>query len=336
MASRDLTEAFVLARNELIHRRRKAPSGRGKMAPMGMIQGKGGSLFDDKHGLFNDDLALHDENFALDDGPAPAPPPPVPSYLGVSERVEASLRRISADMERLHGLHAVRVGSVFALDLHRRDEEIDALTERITGQFRSAERGLKGIVAEEHTGNGADGTAASAVSDEELTVRRNVQRNLARRIQEMGLEFRKRQRAYMGDVADQKGRGTEAQFGIDIEEAERARQHVESGMDSHHLSLVEEMEDAVLQRDEEINKIAQSITDLSTMFKELAVLVIDQGTILDRIDYNMEVVVERTKDGVKQLEKAERKQKSARSMKCIICQLVTIATLVVILILKHM
>lgn len=34
----------------------------------------------------------------------------------------------------------------------------------------------------------------------------------------------------------------------------------------------------------------KSIEDLSTIFKELAVLVIDQGTILDRIDFNMEQV----------------------------------------------
>ena len=33
---------------------------------------------------------------------------------------------------------------------------------------------------------------------------------------------------------------------------------------------------------------AQSIEELSDIFKELAVLVIDQGTILDRIDFNME------------------------------------------------
>ena len=42
------------------------------------------------------------------------------------------------------------------------------------------------------------------------------------------------------------------------------------------------------ERDEEIQKIARSIQELSDIFKELAVLVIDQGTILDRIDFNME------------------------------------------------
>lgn len=50
----------------------------------------------------------------------------------------------------------------------------------------------------------------------------------------------------------------------------------------------------VAERDEEIRKIAESIQELSTIFKELAVLVIDQGTILDRIDFNMEQVLIKT------------------------------------------
>jgi syntaxin 16 len=36
------------------------------------------------------------------------------------------------------------------------------------------------------------------------------------------------------------------------------------------------------------------------------VLVIDQGTILDRIDFNMEQVVERTQEGLVQLNKVSR------------------------------
>jgi hypothetical protein len=42
------------------------------------------------------------------------------------------------------------------------------------------------------------------------------------------------------------------------------------------------------ERDAEIIKIAQSITELSVLFRELSVLVIEQGTVLDRIDYNVE------------------------------------------------
>jgi len=57
--------------------------------------------------------------------------------------------------------------------------------------------------------------------------------------------------------------------------------------------------------------------------------------VTDRIDFNMEQVVEHTKEGIRQLEKAEQHQKSARPIKCIACLLVMIAVMLTILILKH-
>ena len=54
--------------------------------------------------------------------------------------------------------------------------------------------------------------------------------------------------------------------------------------------VVDDLGAVAQERDEEITRIARSIEELSQIFKELAVLVIDQGTILDRIDFNMEQV----------------------------------------------
>ena len=93
-------------------------------------------------------------------------------------------------------------------------------------------------------------------------------------------------------------------------------------------------EDGVLG-DEEITRIAKSIEELAQIFKELAVLVIDQGTILDRIDYNMEQVLEHTKEGIVQLEKAEAYQKSALPLRCIIVLVILIAIMLGVLILKN-
>jgi len=47
-------------------------------------------------------------------------------------------------------------------------------------------------------------------------------------------------------------------------------------------------------REQEIEKVSEAIRDLQTIFKELAVLIIDQGSIIDRIDYNMEKTAEQT------------------------------------------
>jgi len=44
----------------------------------------------------------------------------------------------------------------------------------------------------------------------------------------------------------------------------------------------------IMRRDKEIREILQSIVELNDLFKEFSALVIEQGTLLDRIDYNLE------------------------------------------------
>ena len=57
----------------------------------------------------------------------------------------------------------------------------------------------------------------------------------------------------------------------------------------------------ISQRESEINEIAKSIFQLSDLFKELQSMVVEQGTMLDRIDYNIEQTVVHVKQGHKEL-----------------------------------
>merc|ERR1711959_305809 len=107
------------------------------------------------------------------------------------------------------------------------------------------------------------------------------------------------------------------------------------GFNDSQMQELEDMEVNVDQRSEEIIRISQSVSDLHTIFKELAVLVIDQGSILDRIDYNIEQVVHQSHEANVQLQKAEKAQKSNRAMKCIFILVAINVTLLLILILKH-
>jgi syntaxin 16 len=55
-------------------------------------------------------------------------------------------------------------------------------------------------------------------------------------------------------------------------------------------------------KDDEISNLVKSINDLASIFKDLSILVIEQGSILDRIDYNVESAKEDTIEANKHLE----------------------------------
>ena len=69
------------------------------------------------------------------------------------------------------------------------------------------------------------------------------------------------------------------------------------------------------RRDKEIHELTSSIKDLAVLFKELSTLVIEQGTIIDRIDYNIEVALNDTVKGKAHLVGARKAQKANRARK---------------------
>ena len=157
------------------------------------------------------------------------------------------------------------------------------------------------------------------------------------RIQALNTDFRKTQKEYMNRLRSQKeGSGGTFDFLSGGDQDGAPRQATE-GVDfnDQQLAAVVDVENLVEERDNEIRQIAESIQELSTIFKELAVLVIDQGTILDRIDFNMEQVSEHTRKGVVEIEKAEQYQKAARPRICIALLLFLITIMMIALILKH-
>jgi len=78
-------------------------------------------------------------------------------------------------------------------------------------------------------------------------------------------------------------------------------------------------------REKEVMGIVKSIVDLNQVYKDLSHLVEEQGTILDRIDYNIESTQTRVYEGYKQLQKAEKYQRANRKMYCIF--ILSVATL---------
>lgn len=197
----------------------------------------------------------------------------------------------------------------FEVDEEAQEHEISVKTTEITEVFRRVEASLKRF--------GKQGDE-DRISDSERVVRRNMQSQVAKRLQGLSGSFRSTQKVYMSKVQAQKsGSGNTAFDYLDERPKTTSAGDVDLGFDQAQLQIVDDMEESVNQRDAEITAIAKSIEELAQIFKELAVLVIDQGTVLDRIDYNMEAAVDHAKEGVVELEKAEEHQKNATPVRCI-------------------
>ncbi len=78
----------------------------------------------------------------------------------------------------------------------------------------------------------------------------------------------------------------------------------------------------------------KTINDLAVLFKDLSDLVIEQGTILDRIDFNIIEAKEDTKKANKHLKKTIETTKSTRSRSVLICLTIGILICVLILVLR--
>lgn len=81
----------------------------------------------------------------------------------------------------------------------------------------------------------------------------------------------------------------------------RADEFTDPGFTQAQLGMVDFQLDLVQQRDEEIRTIVETIAELAQIMRDLSTLVVDQGTILDRIDYNLVQTLEKVRTEVSML-----------------------------------
>ncbi|GKD29673.1 syntaxin-43-like protein [Tanacetum coccineum] len=101
------------------------------------------------------------------------------------------------------------------------------------------------------------------------------------------------------------------------------------------MAKLKKSEAFTVEREQEIQQVVESVNELAQIMKDLSVLVIDQGTIVDRIDHNIQNVAASVDDGLKQLQKAERSQKRGGMIMCATVLVVMCFVMLVLLILKE-
>ena len=101
------------------------------------------------------------------------------------------------------------------------------------------------------------------------------------------------------------------------------------------FQMIEENEKRIADREKEIQDISRSINDLANIFKQMANMIAEQGTVLDRIDYNIEQSAIHMEKATDELELGAKYQKKAEKKKLILVLGIVAFILLMGIIIKH-
>lgn len=249
-----------------------------------------------------------------------------PKWMTLVDEVHETIGMIKTKMAELSQKHADHIQVRFGT-ANDEEQKIEILTAAITKMYQQARMKVEKI-----------GKGQKLTPDEQV-MKANIQRSLASDLQDLSAEFRASQESYLRALQARKDRTqrklTTSTSTVPDEPIELADgQVLASGDLSLTLQSNAGMYDEAVERDRELRNVAKSIKELSDIFRDLAILVIDQGTALDRIDCNLENTSRNMQEAVVHLEAANNYSKGARLRNFILLLLVLIIILVVILIIR--
>jgi len=157
-------------------------------------------------------------------------------------------------------------------------------------------------------------------------MKKNIQASLASRLQQLSFEFKRNQRDYLTNL-----RGSEMNSEQD-DPFTWDSNRIETSLSSALINDVDFSHGMALQREEELRNLLRSIEELNSIFKDISILVIEQGTILDRIDYNIEMADHNVTHAAEVLVNVHEKAKSSRTKQCMIFLCVCVLGLLLIVI----
>ncbi|VVA96600.1 unnamed protein product [Arabis nemorensis] len=244
-----------------------------------------------------------------------------PDWVDVSEEISVYIQRGRTKMAELGKAHAKALMPSFG-DGKEDQHQIESLTQEITFLLRKSEKQLQRLNA---TG-----------PSEDSNVRKNVQRSLATDLQYLSMELRKKQSTYLKRLRLQNEDGGDLEMNLNGGSSRAEYDDFDDMLFSEHqMSKIKKSEEISVEREKEIQQVVESVNELAQIMKDLSALVIDQGTIVDRIDYNIENVASTVEDGLKQLQKAERTQRTGGMVMCASVLVILCFIMIVLLILKE-
>ncbi|EFC50239.1 predicted protein [Naegleria gruberi] len=270
-----------------------------------------------KNGALTDEEQGNDDQFDSNSAPL---------WYKVLTNVKTDIDSIKKFMEQLSQMHkqhctfSVKKSNNFAEE----EREIEILTDDIKRLFVRSKQFIERIVL-----------PAKPTSQEDI-IKKNTKSALVMELNELSKAFREQQQDYLQKLKALKQRRQNVMIykdnGSGAETLEQKQ--FDPGFTDEQIKMLIDNEMENIRRDKELREILTSIVELNELFKEFSSLVVEQGTLLDRIDRNIEATFEHVSQGNKELEQSEKYQKCGAMALAILILGVVLLLAIIALVLK--
>ena len=234
-----------------------------------------------------DQIELQDLSYNLDNS----------NYVESYKQVNNILEDLLTNFASLKSFQQERIKPKFIdeeIENKRLDREINKLILKMMKKIKFCEALIKMIKNQKNEKN--------TILEK---VKYNIKMFLIEKIQNFSNEFRKNQQQYLKYLKDM---GISSNINNDNEKSIEKFNELDDEKKNFLYTQEDDKYQQIKKRDEDISVLAKSIDELSGIFKDLQNIVQEQGTILDRIDYNINISYENSQQGLKYIKKAEEHQ----------------------------
>ncbi|XP_051568699.1 syntaxin-16-like isoform X1 [Myxocyprinus asiaticus] len=261
MATRRLTDAFLLMRNNAIQNRQ--------------ILAEQVSTYDPRRTLnTRSNAALVDDRMALVTGISLDPEAAIsvskrlpPKWVEGVDEIQYEITRIRQKMKELANLHDKHMNRPTLDDSSEEEHAIEITTQEITQMFHRCQRAVTGLQ-----------TQSYHCIEQEKRLLTNVVSSLAQSLQELSVNFRHTQSSYLKRMKNREERSKHFFDSGPLMEEDEDIAVYDRGFTDDQLVLVQQNTVMVEEREREIRQIVQSISDLNEIFRDLAGMVVEQCT----------------------------------------------------------
>ncbi|CDR95101.1 t-SNARE protein, putative [Babesia bigemina] len=233
-----------------------------------------------------------------------------PSWLELVQDCTFTLKNTSdriKDLERAQNKSLLTVFDRMGKGDHG---QIAAISTDIANMMKKIERNMEII-----------GTEGNYYVENQL--RKNARHKIAGELLTLSVTFRKLQKTYYDSVQE------DTQF-----RANSGIPDVALSNDGFVQEQLQVSHEHIADRTNRLHDIAMTMQELKDMYTQLATMVVEQGSMLDQIDYNVRTFTENTKGVVRELRKTLKRETSGLAIRAVRNLIVVIFVELIIIVIK--